>query len=245
MKHEELIMGMPVRITLVGCAADSHTINEVITYFNSIDERYSTYKKTSEVSQMNEGMISSDDYSTDMKKILTLCERTKQETNGYFSCMNNDFFDPSGLVKGYAISHAANMIRKRGYKNFSVEIGGDIQVSGKNEQGDSWKVGIENPFNRSELVKVVKLENRGIATSGTYIRGNHIYNPHTNIKAAEIASITVIGETVYEADRFATAAFAMGEKGIQFIEDTKGLEGYLITLQKQALLTTGFEAYCI
>jgi len=56
---------------------------------------------------------------------------------------------------------------------------------------------------------VVYVTDEGIATSGTYLRGEHIYNPKTGEAASEIVSLTVIGPNIYEADRFATAAFAM------------------------------------
>ena len=119
------------------------------------------------------------------------------------------------------------------YKNFYIDCGGDIQtISQRSRQrrgspeaakvkGQKWKIGIKNPFKQEEIVKVVYLANEGIATSGTYIRGGHIYNPKGG-KDDGIVSLTVIGPNVYEADRFATAAFAMGEKGIGFIERLKG-----------------------
>ena len=47
-----------------------------------------------------------------------------------------------------------------------------------------------------------------------------------------------------EADRFATAAFAMGRDGICFIEQTPGLEGYVVDGNGRATLTSGFGAYC-
>ncbi len=65
-----------------------------------------------------------------------------------------------------------------------------------------------------EIVKVLAISDRGVATSGTYIRGQHIYNPVTGgLPDPEIVSITVIGPDIYEADCYATAAFAMGRKG--------------------------------
>jgi thiamine biosynthesis lipoprotein len=83
-----------------------------------------------------------------------------------------------------------------------------------------------------------------VATSGTYIRGQHIYNPHaSNDAIKEVASLTVIGPTIYDADRFATAAFAMGKAGINFIESLDNYEAYLITDDRQATLTSGFERY--
>ena len=83
----------------------------------------------------------------------------------------------------------------------------------------------------------------GMATSGTYIRGQHIYNPLDDKEITEIVSLTVIGPNVYEADRFATAAFAMGKEGINFIERTAELEGYIIHKDGIATLTSGFEKY--
>ena len=58
-----------------------------------------------------------------------------------------------------------------------------------------------------------------------------------------IMSLTVVGPDVYEADRFATAAFAMGRAGIEFIEARPGLEGYLVDRTGQATLTSGFSGY--
>lgn len=167
-----------------------------------------------------------------MREILKLAGQTKDETDGYFDIFQNGKMDPSGIVKGWAIHKAARLINESGHKNFSVEAGGDVQTKGnmKNENGKirNWKVGIRNPFNVLQIVKVLYLSGEGIATSGTYERGEHIYNPHTGDSANEIASMSVIAENVYEADRFATAAFAMGGEGINFVERKKGLEGYIM-----------------
>ena len=119
-----------------------------------------------------------------------------------------------------------------------------MQVSGKNAQAEPWSIGIRNPFNAKQIVKVIFLKGKGIATSGTYIRGQHIYNPlNPADKLNEIVSITVIGPNVYEADRFATAAFAMGKKGIEFLEHLKGFAGYMIGKDRMATMTSGFEKY--
>ena len=65
--------------------------------------------------------------------------------------------------------------------------------------------------------------------------------PHTASPAPdEIASITVVGPDIYDADRFATAAFAMGRDGIAFIESRPGLEGYAIDRDGVATMTSGF-----
>jgi len=129
-----------------------------------------------------------------------------------------------------------------------VDAGGDIQTNGLNNEGKKWSVGIKNPWNENENVKVVYLSGEGIATSGTYIRGDHIHNPHTGTKANEIASLTVIGPNVYEADRFATGAFAMGKHAVHYIQNLHDaaalpIEGYMIDHDKNAVATTGFVQY--
>jgi thiamine biosynthesis lipoprotein len=147
-------------------------------------------------------------------------------------------------VKGWAINRVAELLRSLGHKNFYVEAGGDIQTSGKNAEDKEWSIGIRNPFNRDQIVKVIFPRGKGIATSGTAIRGKHIYDPHTKQPVeTNLASLTVIGPNAYEADRFATAAFAMGENGINFIEDLDGFEGYAIDTKGIATMTSQFEKY--
>jgi len=242
-------MGMPVTIHISDVSVTQADLEKVFAYFNSIDERFSPFKKTSELTLLNEGKIKEKDFSSDMKEIFSLSEETRRLTNGYFDIKKpNGTYDTSGLVKGWAIYHAAQILKNAGFKDYYVDAGGDIQVAGKNDKGKTWNIGIKDPFdpNQVKIVKVVYLKHgEGIATSGTYIRGQHIYNPYDkdNKPITDIVSLTVIGHNVYEADRFATATFAMGKKGIGFIENLGGFEGYMIDAHGIATFTSGFEKY--
>ncbi len=244
MKQTRILMGMPVMIEVIDPSVTESHINDIYIYFEYIDEKFSTYKATSEITQINEGKLGLPEASKDMKTVFLLADKTREETYGYFDILRKGKYDPSGLVKGWAIYNAAQLLRKKGFRNFYVDAGGDIQVYGKNGEGQKWQIGIRNPFNIDEIVKVVSVTNRGVATSGTYIRGDHIYNPKSDDPLeTEIVSLTVIGSNIYEADRFATAAFAMGSEGIYFIESLKGFEGYSIDRNGRATMTTGFEEY--
>lgn len=235
-------MGMPVTVEVVG-SSDKSLLKKVFDYFRYVDGKYSTYKEDSEISHINKG-LSERNWSDEMKRVLKLCEETKRQTMGYFDIEKDGKLDPSGLVKGWAIRNAANILKKHGVKDFYIDAGGDIQVSGTNEEGKPWVVGVRNPFDRNEYIKALQLKDGGVATSGTAIRGEHIYNPRDNGKAPnEVISLTVIGPDIYEADRFATAAFAMGRKGIHFIESLGGYEGYMVTKDKIATETSGFARY--
>lgn len=245
MKILRLTMGMPATVEIRdtdGARADA-AIGKVFEYFSEIDQRFSTYKPDSEISRINRGELEWADISPETKDILARSQQTKEETAGYFNIRRPDgSLDPSGLVKGWAIWQAAKLLENLGFQQFIVDIGGDIQA--KSLTAGSWKIGVRNPFNREQNVKILTLGNEGIATSGTAIRGQHIYNPHEPKQPiTDIASLTVVGPNVYEADRFATAAFAMGADGIRFIESVPGLEAYMIDKDGIATMTTGFGKY--
>jgi len=239
-------MGMPIILEIIEPCVTGAIFDEVYDYFGYVDRKFSTYKEDSEINRINKGELSLADSSEDMQGIFRLAEETRLNTNGFFEIRRDHRFDPSGIVKGWAIYNAARRIEEAGFKNYYIYAGGDIQVSGKNEKGEDWRIGIQNPFDQAEIIKVLSLHDCGIATSGTYARGQHIYNPkkqgeHVN----EIVSLTVVGPNVYEADRFATAAFAMGSAGIQFIEELQGFEGYMIDQHGMATYTSGFERYVV
>jgi thiamine biosynthesis lipoprotein len=237
-------MGMPVTVEILDKKASQDEINKIFDYFHYVDEKFSTYKDTSEISAINRGELAEKDWSDDMKEVFRLSEETKLATDGYFDIKTpKGSYDPSGMVKGWAIWNAAKMLRKDGFEDFYVDAGGDIQPHGKNAEGKKWSVGIRNPFNAQEIVKTVYVGSEGVATSGTYIRGEHIYDPKDGKAVSDIVSLTVIGSNIYEADRFATAAFAMGARGIHFIEKLPGLEAYMINKKGVATMTSGFERY--
>ena len=239
-------MGMPVILEVVDSGVTVDTFESVFDYFGYVDRKFSTYKPDSEISLINRQELSLEQASDDMKAIFRLAEQTRQESDGYFEITRNGLYDPSGIVKGWAILNAAEILRQASFEDFYVDAGGDIQISGKNQRGQDWRVGIQNPFNQNEIVKVLSIQNCGIATSGTYVRGQHIYNPYKRDgRISGIVSLTVVGPNVYEADRFATAAFAMGIAGINFIEGLEGFEGYMIDQDGMATYTSGFERYVI
>jgi FAD:protein FMN transferase len=246
MRSTRLVMGMPITVDL-GDDAPVALMEEIFDDFVGVDNRFSLYKPTSEINRFNAGQLSKADLSPEMQTVFALGRHTTRETHGYFDMRRPDgLIDPSGIVKGWAVRNAACTIRGSGVVDFYVDAGGDIQTGGKNDEGQDWTVGIRNPFNETEIIKALTLGNRGIATSGSYVRGRHIYNPlRPGEEVGDIVSMTVLGPDVLEADRFATAAFAMGSAGIYFIEDRDGLEAYMVDAQGIATQTTGFGAYVI
>src|SRR4051812_46469475 len=118
MRQTRPIMGMPVTIEITDKNAKTEDIKKIFNYFRAVDERFSPYKKTSEISRINRGEISPKNYSPEMREIFRLAQKTKKETSGYFEIGPIGRCDPSGIVKGWAISNAAKKLRALGYKNY-------------------------------------------------------------------------------------------------------------------------------
>ena len=245
MRETRAIMGMPICLTVLDHGVRQQDLDAVFAEFAAIDAQFSPFKSDSEVSRFNRGEITEPDFTPRMREIVALCEKTKRETGGYFDIMRPDgTIDTCGMVKGWAIRNAARQFADMGFGDFCVDAGGDIQCRGVNGEGSDWTVGIRNPFSADEIVKILQPKGCGVATSGNYIRGDHIYNPHTGRHGSDdIVSLTVIGPDVLEADRYATAAFAMGRQGIHFIEHMPDLEAYEIDALGTARMTSGLKKY--
>jgi len=134
------------------------------------------------------------------------------------------------IGKGYGIDQMANVVKSFGLKDFMVEIGGDLYVSGRNADGLDWQIGIESPdaLNR-QAYKVASASNLGMATSGDYrnyfeedgVRYSHILDAKTGRPITHrTASVTVLAESAMLADAWATALLVHGtERGLEIANE--------------------------
>ena len=233
-------MGMPVTLEVVG--GDQSTDEQVFEYLLGVDRTFSTYKSDSAISRINRGELTRGEAPVEVRQVLADCDEMRLRTNGYFDIRRGDAIDPSGLVKGWSIGEAAKLLDAAGVHNYCLEAGGDIVVRGNNADGEKWRVGIRNPRRKNEIVKVLKVTDMAVATSGTYERGEHIYDPHTGKAATAWLSLTVVGSEIVPADVFATAACAMGGGGPGWVAK-QGLECYAIGHDETAVFTPGLERF--
>ncbi len=243
MTQTQLIMGMPVTISVAG-SLPGHTklVNNCFEWFRQVDQLFSTYKPDSEISRLNSGELSYEGLSPEVRGVLKLSDKFKESTQGYFDPQRNGRLDPSGIVKGWSIAKAAAILSAGSAENYYIEAGGDITARGTNDKGEYWRVGIKFPPQPAKYAKVVELKDCAIATSGEYERGRHIYNPHGRL--SPMLSATVIGPDITTADALATAVFAMGgDKGIALLRKFPGYEGYAMLNETEALATPGFDNF--
>ena len=231
---------MPVTVEVVEPGAGK-AIAEAFADFTLLDQTFSPFLAASAVSRINRGELNLEAAGPLVEQAVDLCRRYEQATHGYFSAWLDGRFDPSGLVKGWALDRAVSILHRHGLRNFFVDAAGDVQTRGRKADGEPWRVGVRHPLERDRVACVILASDLAVATSGTYEKGDHIVDPHTGRPARELLSFTVVGPDILQADVFATAGFAMGRQGLDFVLSVEGYEAFAIGNVLVATGAPGFD----
>jgi len=151
--------------------------------------------------------------------------------------------DLSAIAKGYAVDQLASLLVANGIKNYLVEIGGELKLSGSKPNGESWKIAIEAPLTTERSAQyVLPISNIAMATSGDYrnyfeedgVRYSHTINPLTGAPINHaLVSVTVLHPSCADADALATALMVMGDKkGVAFAKHHDLAAYFLIKAQE-------------
>ncbi|GLQ30307.1 FAD:protein FMN transferase [Litoribrevibacter albus] len=156
------------------------------------------------------------------------------------ACKEKDVYvDLSAIAKGYAVDLVAENLDKLGITSYLVEIGGELKAKGIKPNKELWHIAIENPqaeMGRS-VHKVLELKDSGIATSGDYRnyyevdgkRFSHTIDPKSGYPIEHnLASISVLHDSVAYADAMATAMNVMGPDKAMALAEKLQLPVYLL-----------------
>ncbi len=245
----EHIMGTAIVIDVSDPAPVPAIVDEAIEaafeHLHRVDRRFSTYKADSEVSRLNRAELEPAATSAELRAVLAMCEEARTLSDGYFDARRHradGLLDPSGLVKGWAVEGAADILRAAGIANCSINAAGDILALGEAAPGTAWRIGIRNPWDALTVVAVIEARDLAIATSGAYERGEHVVAPLSGRPPDGIASMTVVGPSLTWADAWATAAFAMGVRGVDWVaRELDGYEACAVSSDRHQVMSAGFE----
>jgi thiamine biosynthesis lipoprotein len=244
------VISIDVRDTIEDAAFDA-----CFTWFRRVDDLFSTWRDDTEIMRVGRGTLTLDDASPAVRDVLAACEQLRIESNGAFDITVGARarvpkrpglapLDPSGYVKGWAVERAGVVLKESGARNFTIYAGGDVLTRGHPADSTGWRVGIQHPWEKDRVAAVVEVNDRAVATSGRYERGDHVLSPATGLPALDLASVTVIGPDLGVADGFATAAVVLGPaEGMRWLATRVGYEGMAITDTRAVLLTPGFDRY--
>lgn len=154
--------------------------------------------------------------------------------------------DLGALAKGYIVDRLAALLIEEGIENGLINAGGDIYCLGEYPGGRSWKIGLEHPRDEDEILTVLELKNRAVATSGDYrnyfirrrLRYSHIIDPRTGRPSqSKVAEVSVMAPDCLTADGLATAIFVMGaDKGIHLLKKIEDVDGVIVTEDDDEIL---------
>jgi thiamine biosynthesis lipoprotein len=223
-------MGMPIIIDVYDPDVPEFVLDRAFDWLRRVDAIFSTYRAESEISRLNRGELDLARCSPIVRSVLDRCQVLRAATGGYFDHEAAAAWDtritgqgpggpapvdPAGLVKGWAVDGVADILEQAGARNYCAEAAGDMRLAGRPDNDTHWRVGIQHPHTADAIAAVLHTSSRtAIATSGTYVRGNHIVDPHTGAAPRGLISVTIVGDgDLATADVYATAVFAMGRSG--------------------------------
>ncbi len=222
---------------IMGTTASLHVNDEIsesdFSYLSAVvheelerlEEMFSVFRESSEISRINRGELHLLDASSEVIDVMDKCSWLEQVSDGAFSVRrsrNQVSINPSGFVKGWAGERVAGMMHERGLQHFYVGIGGDIVAHGGFTAQLPWQIGVIDPRDPSMFAATVEIVSGAVATSGTAEHGTHIWDPRNGEVAQSYLSVTVTGPSLMWADAYATTVFVMGSSGEEWLQQFDG-----------------------
>lgn len=160
--------------------------------------------------------------------------------------------DTGAFLKGYAIAQAKVLMEEMGIKSAFITSISSIETIGTKPEGAKWRIGIQNPSNPREILKVANLDDKAMGVSGDYqtfveIDGekyHHILSTKTGYPIRDKKMVVVICEDGYTADLYSTAFFSMDTEDIMnYVETQNYLEVLIVDENSKIVISSGFSAF--
>lgn len=172
------------------------------------------------------------------KNIVINKNNDPQKPNTVFFKNLSTQIDLGAIGKGYAVDKALEIIKKFGISNACINLGGNIYVLNTPPGKNAWKIGIQHPRDKNEILGYLELRDEATATSGDYerffeINGkrySHIIDPRTGRPVSSTIAVTIVAPTGTQVDALSTSIFVLGpENGMKLIKnipDTHAMIAY-------------------
>jgi thiamine biosynthesis lipoprotein len=240
-RHVFTTMGTVASLTFDAVSPEGIDLRAVHNIFDHYDATYSLFKPESELSQIAAGQISLANASEEMRDIYSTALEWRDATHGEFTPHRPDgIIDLSGVVKAIAMQDAGEKLVMSGTTNWCLNVGGDVLVSGLDEQSEPWSVGIVDPLDRNALLTSATLRGsrHACATSGSAERGDHIWT--VGAAPTPFVQATVLADDIVTADVLATAIIAGGPTALDQICATWNVDAMTIDHDGNIRMTPHF-----
>jgi thiamine biosynthesis lipoprotein len=246
----EQIMGLPISVHLRGDDVTGDRVEQQVAAafaeLRHVDTVLSPYRDDSDLTRWERSELSLADADPMLAVVVELCDEARDPTGGWFDPRRlpdphtgEPRYDPSGLVKGWAVERAARHLAALTGYGWCLNAGGDVLAHAPDDQ-PPWRIGIENPNDPTRIMRVVERRDGAVASSGSVHRGAHIIDPHTGRPATVVRAVTVAGPTLLWADVYATAAAARGASALAWLDELDGYEALMVTSSGVLRTTAGW-----
>ena len=159
--------------------------------------------------------------------------------------------DFGAIAKGYIADRMSDLLKTKGLIGGIVNLGGNVVTFGEKPNGESWVIGIQQPFaDRNKTIGTIKVDEKSVVTSGIYERSfttpegefyHQILDTRTGFPADnELAGITVVSDLSVDGDGLSTSCFLLGvEQAAELIESIPDTEAILIAKDGRIITTSG------
>lgn len=228
-RHVYEVMGTVFSFAF-GRPPGTQAIRAIEADLDRINWLFSTYRPDSQIARLHAGLIELADCCPDVLEVLAACAEAERRTGGWFTANYAGGVDPTGIVKGWAIRRASDLLTDAGSTCHAINGGGDVLVVGDPAADEPWRVGVPAGPQSGGGGKLAVLtgHNFAVATSGNAERPGEIRNPFTGAPSLTWASFAVMGPDIVEADALATAAVAMGRPAVAWLESLPGYEAIAV-----------------
>lgn len=242
-------MGTVVSLTVASSTCAQTAVNELESavdvvegIFAHLDLTFSLYRTGSEASRLARGELALAYASETMRELYAEASEWRLATDGAFTAERPDgTMDLSGIVKAHAAREAALSLGALGLRNWCLNAGGDVLVSGSPglATDEPWLAGIADPLDRGALLGAFPLKSvSALATSGSAERGEHIWA--VGGARPEFAQVSVAAGDIVVADVLATAIVAGGPRTLDQAVEKWNADVLAVRRDGTLLATPGF-----
>lgn len=157
--------------------------------------------------------------------------------------------DLGAIAKGYVGDAIIKILKDDGVFSALINLGGDVISFGSKENYESFKIGIQDPFNeRGVFIGIIEADNDAIVTSGVYEKfnskiGNHAHHlidaTTAQPSTSNFVSSTIITKSAMHGDVIATTTLLVGEDNYEtYLSQFDNVESILITKDKKIYLSS-------
>ena len=134
--------------------------------------------------------------------------------------------DFGGFGKEYAADRAGAILLAQGVQHGYVNLAGDMRILGPKPDGEPWKIGIQDPRHKGQILATIPVWQGGLATSGDYERffeldGQrycHVLDPRTGQPVTWWRTVSVQAPLAVVAGNCTTMAMLKQSEGLAFLE---------------------------